>query len=413
MDRQYKKFYVEWWKIRKSTIWGAIAFIVVTGGVVYGVWWVWHRDWWSQQAVTDAPKDAARIISFEGDVRITRAATRETILVTKETFVNAGDTIQTQADGRAVVQMIDGSVYSVRPNSTVVIRDSSSIFGGKNVRVALDDGQINVRTDDQPENTKNVVEMMDSETQLRSQTDASFNADSYSQDGEIRISRGSVETSIGGDRETLNANEFAAVKEGNIAPKEKLLLPPKPSSPANMAQIVDGSGRGINMAFSWQDESSLPVASYYIQIARTQYFSPDSMLVDRGAVMSRDFRLSGLTPGTYYWRLKTTSKSGQTSDWNEPYRFSVVKSEANPAIEVADWRVDNVAGNVYLISGRTRPGLRVRALNRQAYAAGDGIFTLQVSTPLSEVAIEFSDDYTGNRGGFVLSLRNAKVLRRF
>src|SRR5688572_14040656 len=162
MDKQqYKKFYVEWWKIRKSTIYGLVLFVVVTGAVITGVWWALQYNWFAQTAASDAPKDAARIISFEGDVRITRAATRETILVTKETFVAAGDTIQTQADGRAVVQMIDLSVYSVRPNSTVVIRDSSSIFGGTNVRVALDDGQINVRTDQQPDTSENVVEMQD------------------------------------------------------------------------------------------------------------------------------------------------------------------------------------------------------------------------------------------------------------
>jgi len=33
MESQYKKFYVEWWKIRKSTIYGLIAFILVIGGV--------------------------------------------------------------------------------------------------------------------------------------------------------------------------------------------------------------------------------------------------------------------------------------------------------------------------------------------------------------------------------------------
>ena len=412
MENKYRKFYVEWWKIRKSTIYGLALFVVVIAGVGYGIWWSLNYDWFSQQATADAPKDAARIISFEGDVRITRAATRETILVTKETFVAAGDTIQTQADGRAVVQMIDQSVYSVRPNSTVVIRDSSSIFGGTNIRVALDDGQINVRTDNQPENTENVVEMMNSETQLKSQTDASFNADAYSQGGEIRISRGSVETSIGGERATINANEFASVNDGRIASREKLLLPPRPASPGNMSQVVDASGRGVTMGFAWQDESSIPVASYYIQIARSPYFSPDSMLVDRGAVMSRDFRLAGLQPGVYYWRLKTTSRAGQTSDWNEPWRFSVVKRETNPAIEVADWGVENVGGNVYIISGRTRAGLLVRAQGRQVFAAGDGVFRLQVSTPLSEVAIELGDD-SGNRGGFVLGLRNARVLRRF
>ena len=412
MESQYKKFYVEWWKIRKSTIYGIIVFILVTSGVAYGIWWSMHQDWFAEAPITQAPKDAARIISFEGDVRITRAATRETIVVTKETYVQAGDTIQTQADGRATVQMIDGSVYSVRPNSTVVIRDSSSIFGGNKVRVSLDDGQINVRTDQQPENTENVVEMLDSETKLKSETDASFNADAYAQGGEIRISRGSVETSIGGEQTTINANEFAAVNEGRITSREKLLLPPKPTLPGNMSQTIDRMGRGVSIAFAWQDESSIPVHSYYLQIARSPYFSPDSMLVDRGSVMSRDFRLAGLQPGVYYWRLKTTSKAGQTSEWNEPWRFNVVKSETNPAIEVSDWRVENVGGNVFIVSGRSRAGLHVRALGRQVYTAGDGVFRLQVSTPLSEVAIELGDD-AGNRGGFVLSLRNARILRRF
>ena len=412
MENKYRKFYVEWWKIRKSTIYGIVAFVVVTTAVVTGVWWAMQQTWLTQPTGTDGPLNAARIISFEGDVRITRAATRETILVTKETWVAAGDTIQTQADGRAVVQMIDQSVYSVRPNSTVVIRDSSSLFGGTNVRVSLDDGQINVRTDQQPENTQNVVEMMESETRVQSETDASFNADAYAQGGEIRISRGSVETTVGGERSTINANEFAAVQDGRIASREKLLLPPKPVAPGNMTQVVDSTGRGVTMAFAWQDESTIPVASYYIQIARSPTFAPDGMLVDRGAIMTRDFRLGGLMAGAYYWRLKTTSRAGQTSEWNEPYRFNVVKPEANPAIEVVDWRVENVGGNVFIVSGRTRAGLQVRTQNRQTFVAGDGTFRLQLSTPLSEVAIEFGDD-RGNRAGFVLGLRNSRVLRRF
>src|SRR6187549_3007733 len=165
MEKQYKKFYVEWWKIRKSTIYGLVAFVVVTGAVITGVWWALQYNWFAQTAALEAPKDAARIVSFEGEVRVTRAATRETILVTKETYVVAGDTIQTQSDGRAILQMIDGSVYSVRPNSTIVVKDTTSIFGGRNVRVSLDDGQLNVRTDDQPQDSKNIVEVANTENQ--------------------------------------------------------------------------------------------------------------------------------------------------------------------------------------------------------------------------------------------------------
>src|SRR5688572_10136827 len=164
MEPQYKKFYVEWWKIRRSTIVGLVLIVVVAPSIALFAWYAIRNNWFTQENVSAAPKDAARILSFEGDVRIIRAATRETVVVTRETFIAAGDTIQTQSDGKAIVQMIDGSVLTVRPNSTLIIKDNSSIFGGANVRVSLDDGQLNVRTDQLPADAENVVEMSESET---------------------------------------------------------------------------------------------------------------------------------------------------------------------------------------------------------------------------------------------------------
>lgn len=410
MQSKQRKYYLEWWKIRKSTLYGLAAFIILGSAFAGGVWWAASGDLFSTIDNSEAPPNAARIISFEGDVRITRAATRETIVITRETFAAAGDTIQTQSDGRAVVRMMDGSVYSVKPNSTVVIRDNSSLFGGRNIRVSLDDGQLNVRTDEQTTDGQNVVEMMDSETRLRSQTDASFNADARANSGEIRISRGSVETSIGGDTATINANEFAAVRDGRIAAKEKLHLPPSQVSPENAAQIVDVGG-GASVTFTWQDAGGSPASSYQLQVSKSAIFASDALLVDRGTLSSHEFRLN-LPPGTYYWRLKSTSQSGQRSEWNEPWRLSVVRREASREIEVNDWKVERVGGNVFIVSGITRAGILVRAQGRETFAMGDGSFRLQVSTPLSEVGIEFGDD-AGNRAGYVLSLRTARVLRRF
>ncbi|MDI1241535.1 MAG: FecR domain-containing protein, partial [bacterium] len=176
MEPQYKKFYVEWWKIRRSTIYGLVGILVISLIIGISSWLAMRNNWFSQENVMPQPKNAASILSFEGDVRIIRAATRETVVVTRETFIAAGDTIQTQSDGKAIVQMIDGSVLTVRPNSTLIIKDNSSIFGGANVRVSLDDGQLNVRTDQLPADAENVVEMSESETSIKSQTDASFNA---------------------------------------------------------------------------------------------------------------------------------------------------------------------------------------------------------------------------------------------
>jgi hypothetical protein len=412
MEPQYKKIYVEWWKIRRSTIYGAVGFLVLSSAIGFGSWYAIRNNWFSQENVTTLPKDAARILSFEGDVRIIRAATRETVVVTKETYVAAGDTIQTQGDGKAIVQMADGSVLTVRPNSALIIKVNSSIFGGPNVRVSLDDGQLNVRTDQLPADSENIVEMSESQTSIKSQTDASFNADAQTSGGEIRISRGSVDTTVGGNTTTLSENEFAAVENGRITSKEKLLLAPKPAQPADAAQIVDNTGGGASVTFTWQDESTLPIAGYYIQVSRSPIFASDAIMVDRSSLTSREFRLAGMPPGTYYWRVKSTARSGQTSDWNPHFKFTVVRRGSSPAIDVTSWGVERLGGNVYIISGRTQPGMDVRSQGNQVFAGSDGSFRLQISSPLSEVAVELNDG-RGNRAGFVLSLRNSRVLRRF
>jgi hypothetical protein len=408
-DHRYKKFYIEWWKIRKSTIYTLVALVVLALSVGGFSWWASRNNLFAAKPEAEYPLDSARVISFEGDVRITRQATRETILVTKETYVAAGDTIQTQSDGRAVLQMIDGSVYTVRPNSTVVVRDNSSLFGGKNVRVSLDDGQLNVRTDKQGDDTQNVVEVAESENRLLSETDASFNADAQTNGGEIRISRGGVETTLGGQTTIIRENEFAAVNNGSLSAREKLLEPPRQVAPANYAQIVDSAGAGGNVTLTWQGTSA---SSYYLQVSRSPYFAPDSILVDRSQMAVSEFRIGGLSPGAYYWRLRSTARSGQTTDWSEPWKFLVVKNEGGRAIEASEWRIENVGGSVYLISGRTQPGVVVRAQGRETYAAADGSFRLQVSTTSAVVAVEFGDD-RGNRSGYVVSLQTARVSRRY
>ena len=411
-DNRYRKIYVEWWNIRKSTIYGVIALALLGVGLYAGFTYASRNNWFIKNETSEVPKDAAKIVSFEGEVRITRSATRETILVTKETWVAAGDTVQTLSDGRAIIQMIDGSRYQVRPNSTIVVKDTTSLFGGRNVRVSVDDGQVNVRTSEQPADTNNIVEVADSESRLLSNTDASFDADAGSGGGEIRISRGGVETTIGGEKTVIGENEFASVNGGKLSAREKLLAPPRQVSPNNSAQIVDSSGAGVAVAFSWQDADGNPASNYHLQISRSATFASDSILVDRVEMSSREFRLTGLSPGTYYWRLRSTSRSGQSTNWNEQWKFIVVKGGESITIDASEWQVERVGGNIYLISGRTMPGMTVRSQGRDTISGPDGAFKMQISSSSIETAVEIGDG-RGNRNGFIISLRNGNVLRRY
>jgi hypothetical protein len=408
MEKKHQGFYVDWWQIRRSTVYGGAALLLFLGLLCGVGWWLWRGNFLAAAPeTTEMPKDAAKLVSFEGDVRIVRAATRETILITKPTFVSAGDTIQTQADGRAQVWMIDGSILSIRPNSAIVIRDSASIFGGTNVRVTLDDGQINVKTQDQTETSENVVEVLESESRVLAQTDASFNVNEQTGGGEIRISRGGVETNVGGERVVIRENEFAAVKDGKITPKEGLLNSPKPVAPANSEQITAAS----DVSFRWQKPEAISAVGFYLQVSKSPFFVADAMVIERENLTNQIFTLANLAPGTYYWRLRAAAASGQTSEWGEPWKFTIIKQAASETLTASDWLVEKVGGNIYLVSGKTQPGATVRIAGRDVFAAADGSFRLQVSASSANITVEISDE-RGNRSRYGLNLNSVIATRQ-
>lgn len=411
-EHKYRRFYVDWWNIKKSTVYGIIATVLVLATLIGGGWWLWKNEFFlAKTEVTDIPADAARIISFEGDVRVTRASTRETILVTKTTYVSAGDTVQTQADGRAQIQMIDGSVLTIRPNSTIIIRDSSSIFGGKNVRVALDGGQINVKTEDLPADTQNIVEVKESENTLQSQTDASFGINPNTSGGEIRVSRGGVETNVGGEKTMVQNGEFASVGNGKITSKENLLDPPKPGSPNSQNPVQAAAGGSATVTFNWERPAA-SIQSYHLQVSKAPFFVPDSIVFERTSLSANSFTVTNFSPGTYYWQVRAIANSGQTSEWSQNVRFTIIKGSASQQIAVGEWNVERLGGKVYRIKGRTQAGAVVRAGGRETFAAADGSFILQIASSADETSVEVSDE-RGNRSGFVISLSSGRILRQY
>ncbi|MEZ5427371.1 MAG: FecR domain-containing protein [Pyrinomonadaceae bacterium] len=412
MESKYRKIYVDWWNIKRSTIYTIIGVILSAALLIWGGWWLWKNEAiFKNPELQQGPQDAARLIYFEGEVRVIRAATRETILVTKEIFVAAGDTIQTQADGRAKIQMIDGSVLSIRPNSTIVIRSSASIFGGTNVRVGLDAGQINVRTQDQPESAENVVEMRESENYLQPQTDASFNINEKTNGGEIRISRGGVETKIGDQKTVIKENEFASVNEGKIANREKLLNQPQLVSPAVNEQILSSPGGIADITFRWEKSAGVLPSSYHLQVAKSPFFVSDSMILVRDSLTGENFTLGNISPGIYYWRVRANTDSGQVSDWSENGKFTIIRREAGREIPASDWKVDNLGGGVYIISGKTKPGAIIRISGRETFATGDGSFQMQIASGSAQVSVEISDE-KGNQTRYALSLNSGRAIRQ-
>src|SRR6185436_17634159 len=157
MANRTSHFAFDWCIIQKRFVYLVIAILMLCGLAVGAAVYVWKYGNPLRNAVKLSNPAGARFISFEGDVRVVRAATRETISANSDTELYPGDTVQTQASGRARIGLADGSTLVVKPNSTIIIRDNVRDDDGKksNVHVQVNSGQMFVRTEQLSEGTTN------------------------------------------------------------------------------------------------------------------------------------------------------------------------------------------------------------------------------------------------------------------
>jgi hypothetical protein len=398
MATRVSHFEFDWWIIQKRAVYVAVLILVLcviaAGAGVY----VWkYGNPLKNVALHSDPLAGARFMSFEGDVRVIRSSTRQVVVANNDVQLYPGDTVQTQADGRARISMADGSTVVVRPNSTIIIRDNASAEDGKrsNVHVVVDSGQMLVRTQQQSEDNKNVIETPRTQNQISGQTAASFGVNAEGTE-EIRVNSGTVESANrAGERLSLQGGEYVSVNQsGTISKPQRLLDVPQPLQPRDLEKILAGSSGSASVALRWQRPQSGVPSYYRVEVATSPFFVPAGRVIERDQLVVTQFNASDLRPGAYFWRIRATASSGQTSDWSEPLKFLVTTQGANvAAVPVSNLKAVYLGGNVYIIRGTASPGTSVRVSGREATAVGDGTFQVQISAPpaMREVTIEASD----------------------
>jgi hypothetical protein len=394
---------IDWWVIQKRAVHVAVlilVFCVIAGGAVLYVWK--YGNPLKNVALHSSPPAGARFMSFEGDVRVIRAATRQVVVANSDVQLYPGDTVQTQADGRARINMADGSTVVVRPNSTIIIRDNASSENGKrsNVHVVVDSGQMLVRTEQQSEENKNVIETPKTQNQISGQTAASFGVNPEGTE-EIRVNSGNIEsTNRSGERLSLQGGDYVSVnRSGTISKPEHLLEIPQPLQPHDMEKILAGSAGSATVSLRWQKPQSGVPSYYRVELATSPFFVPAGKVMERDQLVVTQFNASDLRPGAYFWRIRATASSGQISDWSEPLKFIVSAQGANMVtVPMSNLTAMHLGGNVYILTGTTSPGASVRVSDREAMAGGNGNFKMQISAPpeTREVTIE-AFDLQGNR----------------
>ena len=404
-----RRFVFDWWVVQKRVIYLVVALFVLCGLAAGAAVYVWKFGNPLKNVGTGVKlASGARFISFEGDVRVIRSATRETIVPTVDTELYPGDTVQTQASGRARVSMADGSTLVVRPNSTIIVRDNASADDGKktNVHVVVDSGQMYVRTEQQPADASNVVETPKTKSKLSAETGASFGVNPEGTE-EIRINTGAIETTNrAGEKTTLRGGEYVSVNpSGTISRPQKLLDVPSPSEPRDLEKVLVDNNGAANISLKWLRPQSGTAAFYRVEVATSPFFVSDGKVIERDQLASTEFTASDLRPGTYFWRVRAIATSGQSSDWSEPKKFMIATRGTGSRVPVTNLVAELLGGQIYLIRGRSEPGTTIRAGGRETIVPSEGSFQLQVTAPpgTDEISVD-AEDPRGNVTPYRLSL---------
>jgi hypothetical protein len=399
------RFDLEWLVVSKRLIYlsiAAVVLLVIAGGASLYVWV--YGSPFNRAGDAEAVSTGARFDSFEGDVRVVRAETRETVQVRNDTRLFPGDIVQTQGDGRSRITLVDGSTMTIGPNSVITIGDNTSDGDGKrtNVRVAVDRGQIKVRTDRQAEGTTNVVETPLTKNKLASQTAASFGVREDKTE-ELRVSEGLIETSTrGGEATTVRGGEFVSLNQsGAIKNRENLLEVPVLEGPRNLERVqVRSTGGAANVVLRWRRPAAGSPAYYRVEVATSPFFVAAGKVIERDQLSANEFNVGDLRPGNYYWRVRAIASSGQISEWGEPQKFIVVSGEnsGGTSVKLSDVTAEYLAGSIYLVRGRTQAGNTVRIAGRETIANADGSFRLQINAAkdIREITVE-AEDSQGNK----------------
>jgi hypothetical protein len=409
------RFAFDWWIIQKRFVYLVIAIFVLCGVAAGAAVYVWkYGNPFKNVAQMNYPA-GARFISFEGDVRVIRAATREIIPANADTQLYPGDTVQTQTSGRARIGLADGSTLVVKPNSTIVIRDNARADDGKrtNVHVRVDSGQLSLRTEQQAEGTTNVVETPKTKNTVGERTNASFGVNPEGTE-EIRVSTGVIETTnSSGEKTSIRGGEYVSVNNsGRLSAAQRLLDVPQPATPHDLEKVFVGSNGAASVALRWQRPQSGMPAYYRVEVATSPFFVADGKVIERDQLVATEFGASDLRPGVYFWRVRATAASGQASDWSDPLKFIVTTRGTGSQVAVSNLSAELLGGSLYLVRGRAEPGTTIKVSGRETIVAPDGSFQIQVTASggAREVALEAQDSH-GNTSQYKVSL-SGRTARR-
>src|SRR6266849_868414 len=235
----------------------------------------------------------AHITALDGTVRVKKANSNSWVTADYNVPLEKGDVVQTGSEGMAKIVFNDGTNYTVKQDSLIVIEENSANDRQQTrVAVSVNTGTVDLATGTYVQGSRSEVIMDGATASLAPDSAARVSKDPKSNQDEMLVTKGTGTVERNGETVELADWEKASFKPASAhLEKVKEIGPPTPISPANMMPIfVSSDSKPIE--FSWTTMTN--AKGYRLQISRNPYFS--SLAVDRN-VTSSAVLVSGLSEG--------------------------------------------------------------------------------------------------------------------
>ena len=303
-----------------------------------------------------ATAQQAHFTALDGTVRVKKGSGNSWVSADYSIPLDKGDVVQTGSEGMAKVVFNDGTSYTVKQDSLIVIEENSANDQQQtNVAVTVSTGTVDLSTATYSQGSKSQVIVAGATASLSPESAAQVHNDPKADQHEILMKKGTGEVTRNGETVQLaNWEKVSFQGQQSRLEKEKEIGPPTPIAPANMAPLFSSGEATKDVEFSWTPMAN--AVGYRLRISRNPYFS--STLVDK-KVNTAAVTVTSLGEGAYYWMVQTYDAAGKESVESEKNRFTIIsKGKDTEAIEL-DLDPFIQHGHVIEVTGKTQTGARV------------------------------------------------------
>lgn len=288
--------------------------------------------------------------------------------VRRGTVLQSDDHVRTSSGGSAEILFNDGTVYTLNPNSSIVI-DETRDGSGTEQAVKMAYGWLNLLTSDRPSR----VDTPEAQARIERDTEAFV---SYEQEtGEGRygtVSGGMAVTNEAGQERRLGSLEQVTQNGELLSEVDRLPARPELVAPGDNREIDASRQREVELKWDEVEGSG----RYMLQVARNRLFV-DNVIedADRGKASAR-LGLQG--EGTFYWRVAAQSGDGH-GPWSgvRSFRVTSVAAAAEGDDEPPELHIDDIKryGSIFIVEGRTEAGAGVEVNGEPVQVDANGSFT--------------------------------------